>query len=153
MNQYQGLEANLYIMANYYTNFSIALRLTNETEQAYALDLAHKATLAQQGDELPADFPQSLANLIEDWQFETEVDNSDSKHGVWLHSINGGVDAVSGFIQHLLQKFNPQGRVTFEWSHDCSKPRVDAYGGGAAVITAQEIRTMTTSEWLQTIEI
>jgi len=38
--------------------------------------------------------------------------------------------------------------VTFEWSHDCSKPRVDAYGGGAAVITAQEIKTMSTAAWL-----
>jgi hypothetical protein len=38
--------------------------------------------------------------------------------------------------------------VTFEWSHDCSKPRVDAYGGGAAFITAKEIKTMSTSAWL-----
>jgi hypothetical protein len=39
--------------------------------------------------------------------------------------------------------------VTFEWSHDCSKPRVDAYGGGAAIITAKRIKTMSTCEWLR----
>jgi hypothetical protein len=39
--------------------------------------------------------------------------------------------------------------VTFEWSHDCSKPRADAYGGGAALITAKNIKTMNTSDWLQ----
>ena len=45
-------------MADYFTNFSLVLKLANETEQAYALDLAHKAGLAQQGDELPAASPK-----------------------------------------------------------------------------------------------
>ena len=77
-----------------------------------------------------------------------EADNSATKHGLWLHSMYGGVDAVCVFIQHLLRKFDQKGYVTFEWSHDCSKPRVDAYGGGAAVITAQEIKSMSTAAWL-----
>jgi hypothetical protein len=51
--------------------------------------------------------------LIEDWQFETEPDNSGTKHGLWWHSMNGGVDAVCLFIQHLLQKFAPKSYVTF----------------------------------------
>ena len=51
-------------MADYFTNFSLVLKLANETEQAYALDLAHKASLAQQGDELPAEFPKSLVDMI-----------------------------------------------------------------------------------------
>ena len=37
-------------MADYFTNFSLVLKLENETEQAYALNLAHKASLMQQGD-------------------------------------------------------------------------------------------------------
>ena len=135
-------------MADYFTNFSLVISLTNETEQAYALDLAHKASLAQQGDELPDDLPKALVDMTEDWQFETLADNSGTQYGLWLHSMNGGVDAVCAFIQHLLQKFDPQGKVSFEWAHDCSKPRVDAYGGGAAVITAKEIKTMSTAAWL-----
>jgi hypothetical protein len=135
-------------MADYYTNFSLVISLANETEREYALDLAHKAGLAQQGDELPDNFPKALVDVIEDWQFETVAEDSGTKHGLWLHSMYGGVDAVCAFIQHLLQKFDPQGRVSFEWSHDCSKPRVDAYGGGAAFITAQEIKTMSTAVWL-----
>jgi hypothetical protein len=68
--------------------------------------------------------------------------------GVWLHSSSGGVDAVCAFIQHLLHRFDAAGHVTFEWSHDCSKPRADAYGGGAALITARKIKTFNTAEWL-----
>jgi hypothetical protein len=135
-------------MADYFTNFSLVISLASETEQQYALDLAHKASFAQQGDELPADFPKELVDMIEDWHFETMADDSGTKHGLWLHSSYGGVDAVCAFIQHLLQKFDPKAHVTFEWSHDCSKPRVDAYGGGAAFITAQEIKTMSTADWL-----
>jgi hypothetical protein len=71
-----------------------------------------------------------------------------SVNSLWLHSMNGGIDAVCAFIQHLLQKFTPEAHVSFEWSHDCSKPRVDAYGGGAAFITAEETETMNTSAWL-----
>ena len=69
-------------MADYFTNFSLILKLENETEQAYALDLAHKASLVQQGDELPADFPNDLVDMIEDWHFEMEADNSGTKPGL-----------------------------------------------------------------------
>src|ERR1039458_6080841 len=135
-------------MADYFTNFSVVIKLANEAEQACALDLAHKASLAQQGNELPADFPKDLVDMIEDWQFETDADNSGTARGLWLHSMYGGVDAVCAFIQHLLQKFDQKGYVTFERSHDCSKPPVDAYGGGAAIITAKEIKSMSTAQWL-----
>ena len=136
-------------MANYFTNFSVVLSLPDEAAQAYALELAHQASQGRQGDTLPDSFPEALANVIEDWNFETDANSSASGHGLWLHSDSGGVDALCAFLQHLLQKFNPQGRVTFEWSHDCSKPRVDAYGGGAAIVTAQEIKSINTGQWLR----
>jgi hypothetical protein len=39
--------------------------------------------------------------------------------------------------------------VAFEWSHDCSRPLTDAYGGGAVLITAKGIKTMSTRQWLR----
>jgi hypothetical protein len=135
----------MYLMADYFTDFSFILPLANEVQQEYALNLAHSASRHRFGEEpLPADFPASLADVLEDWQFESEADDD----GIWLHSESGGIDAVCAFVQHLLEKFNPSGRIAFEWSHDCSRPRVDAYGGGAAIITASEIKTMNTADWL-----
>ena len=134
-------------MADYYTNFSLAVPLPEQAAQAYALTLAAQAGAAVQGDELQADFPASLRDVIEDWVFEADADCS-GKPGLWLHSSSGGIDSVCAFIQHLLQKFDPQGSVSLEWSNDCSKPRLDAYGGGAAFITARRIKTTTTTEWL-----
>ena len=134
-------------MADYFTNFSVAIRLPDESAQTYSINLASQACCGRQGDELPADFPEDLKDAIEGWDFETEADSPGP--ALWFHSNYGGVDSLCAFIQHLLQKFNPTGRVEFEWSNDCSKPRLDAYGGGAAIVTATEIKTMSTCQWLQ----
>lgn len=135
-------------MADYFTKFSVSLSLPDKAAQAYAIDLAQQASHGRQANPLPDNFPEALATVIEDWNFETNADSHASEHGVWLYSDSGGVDALCAFLQHLLQKFNPRGRVSFEWSYDCSKPRVDAYGGGAAIITAQDIKSISTGQWL-----
>jgi hypothetical protein len=40
-------------------------------------------------------------------------------------------------IQLFLRQFRPEAIVTFRWSESCSKPRLDAYGGGVYAITAE----------------
>ena len=93
---------------------------------------------------MPADFPDDMKDEIESWTFETEA----TPEGLWLNSQYGGQESACAFIQHLLQKFDFAPAVAFEWSHDCSRPKTDAYGGGAAFVTATEIETFSTSEWL-----
>ena len=134
-------------MADYYTKFSLLLELPDKAAQEYALDLADRARRIQQEEEV-ADFPDSLRVEIDDWQFETESESSPESRGILLVTENGGINAACAFIQHLLQRFDPGGRLTFEWSNDCSKPRVDAYGGGAALVTARKIKSMNTGTWL-----
>ena len=131
-------------MADYFTYFSVALPLTKE-QREYALQLVAQVE-AHKNDDAPllGSFPSDLTDEIEDWYFETEADNE----GIWIHSQYGGQESACAFIQHLLQKFDFAPAVAFEWSHDCTKPRTDAYGGGAAFITSTEIETMTTHEWL-----
>ena len=136
-------------MADYFTKFSVVLPLPSEDVQRYALDLANNASRIHQGDEPAETLPDSIQEVIEDWQFETDAESSEGKWGLWLHSDYGGIDAVCVFIQHLVQKFDPEGRVSLEWANDCSKPRLDAFGGGAAFITAKEIKTMNTAEWVR----
>ena len=130
-------------MADYFTNFSVILPLTKQ-QQAYAFEIA-KQVEEHETQEIPTDFPTSLNDEIENWTFETEI----TEKGLWLHSQSGGQESACVFIQHLLQKFDFAPAVSFDWSHDCSKPRTDAYGGGAAFVTATEIETFSTSEWLQ----
>ncbi len=136
-------------MADYFTNFSLIVPLPTEVAQQYAIDLAQQAFHLFLGDESPEDdFPAALRDVVEDWQFDTDPSDPSSGPGLWLHSSNGGIDAVCAFLQHLLQRFDPTGHVGLEWSNDCSKPRIDAFGGGAALITARKIKTINTGEWL-----
>lgn len=135
-------------MADYYTKFSLVVRLPDLSAQEYALDLARQAHGAHLGDGLPAGFPEALADLPEEWSFSTEADHSTGEPGVWLHSEEGGVEAACAFIQHLLGHFGLAEPVGFAWSHDCSKPRTDAYGGGAALVSARELKTIDTGAWL-----
>ena len=45
-------------------------------------------------------------------------------------------------------QFDPRGSASLEWSHACSKPRTDAFGGGAAFISARNINSLSTAVWL-----
>ena len=136
-------------MADYFTNFSLIVPLPSEAAHQYAADLAEQAYYVHLGDEpMPDDFPASLRDVVEDWHFETVANQPSDGWGLWLHSSSGGIDAVRAFIQHLLERFDPTGHVALEWSNDCSKPRVDAYGGGAALITARKIKHINTGQWL-----
>jgi hypothetical protein len=132
-------------MADYFTNFSLVLPMKPE-QREYAWQLVKQANAQRWHEEpLPKTFPPELGQVVEDWGFEMEMQGE----GIWLHSQYGGQDAACVFIQHLLKKFEFAGGVAFEWSHDCSQPKVDAFGGGAAFVTANEIETFTTSEWLR----
>ena len=135
-------------MADYFTNFSVIVPLPSEAAEKYALDLAEQAFHIHMGEEMTDDFPETLRDVAEDWQFDTDASDASNGRGLWLHSDSGGVDAACAFIQHLLQRFDPNGCATLEWSNDCSKPRVDAFGGGAAFITAQKIKSINTGTWL-----
>lgn len=132
-------------MADYFTNFSLVLLLKDETQKQYALDLHKEAVALRNGELIPKSFPATLKPHLPDWFFDTE----ENDEGVWLHSQYGGIEAVCAFIQHLLQKFNRAGIVTFAWSHDCTKPKIDAYGGGAAIVTAAKVKTMDTADWIR----
>lgn len=134
-------------MADYFTNFGFTVPLANPEQLAIALDLFRQMSSIQQGDEAPAEFPSALKEFADDCVFEAEAGRKADE--LWLHSDCGGVDAVCEFAHHLLQRFQSKDIVTFEWSYDCTKPRSNAFGGGAAIITAAEIKSITTSDWIR----
>ncbi len=135
-------------MADYYTYFSLVMKLPDLAAQQYALALHAKAESLTSGEEVPGEIPTDLHDNLDMWIFDTEADGNELEPAIWMHSENGGIDPVCDFIQHLLKKFNPESYVAFEWSNGCNKPRVDAYGGGAAYITAKEVYSISTQEWV-----
>ena len=54
---------------------------------------------------------------------------------LWLHSDDqGDPEHVIQFVLRLAEELSLAGVWGFSWSHTCSKPRIDAFGGGAHVI-------------------
>ena len=136
-------------MADYFTNISLVLELKDE-EIDYAVRLAELITEYKDG-EIPVPSPEYLEGmeLFQDDADNWNCDVSKVPEGLWIHSENGSIDEIIAFVQHLLARFNYTTCVTMEWSNDCSKPRADAFGGGAAVVTATEAIYINTTQWVQ----
>lgn len=137
-------------MADYYTEFSFAIPdLTDdETTWLKAAAIWLDAAINTEDDEHVPPMPE-LEGVLEDREcgtsFAMEVDDD----GLWIHSDESGdVDEVARFCQAFLRKFRPDEHVAFEWANTCSKPRLDAFGGGAMIVTAEAIESMSTGEWV-----
>jgi hypothetical protein len=82
--------------------------------------------------------------------------------GLWItHDESANVDALSDFIgdwllgpDTLTDTALPDrpAYVGFEFSHDCSRPMLDAYGGGAVFITASGSEWTNSFSWLNKLK-
>lgn len=81
---------------------------------------------------------------IESGYVQYEID----EHGLWVYADEfGDVEYAAQLTQVLIKKFdlNPVG---FQWAETCSKPQVDSFGGGACVVSKDEIAIKTTYEMM-----
>jgi len=139
-------------MANYWTNYSFVIdKLTDAQldwweKKLEALGELHDTDgydpkdLDENGD--PKDGAQTLYG-IEDWG------NPDSSftierhaHQVWCNSNDnegGNVDGMIQVIQEYLAEMDPKRIVSYQWCGTCSKPRLDAYCGGAVAISKDRV--------------
>lgn len=122
-------------MADYYTHFSVVLEKLTPSEAAW---LKAEITKAQSEED------PNTGGTMADFEAKLEADE------MWFHDNGewGNVEHVASLVQKFLKQFRPAASWGFEWSNDCSKPRLDAYGGGAVFVTAAEIRWLNTGTWL-----
>ena len=72
----------------------------------------------------------------------------DEQHGptLWIHSGESGEpEHVIDFVLRCAATFELQGRWGFRWALTCSRPVLDAFGGGAQIIN---LGTRETEDWL-----
>lgn len=67
---------------------------------------------------------------------EEKPAEADGTAPLWVSDQGcGNEESVIAFVQECArQKLCAGSRWSFVWSYDCSRPRLDAYGGGACVI-------------------
>jgi len=151
-------------MADYYTETSFIVELPEE-----ACDWLEALRAAGDGIEDDTDIAQLVADgELEDDEFAAvlkerqanvswwngiEVER-ESPTELWFHHDEcANIDVCVELIQATLKKFDLSIAIGFEWANTCSKPRVDAYGGGAVVVTKNDSKYVNTGSWVsQTIQ-
>lgn len=149
-------------MADYYTLVSFEVRASRE-EADYAKDLysAIEEAIEDGGGgeivEFSDDTPEQVkADALEFYLthidepvigFNMEEQRCGEDIALWFSVPGeGNIDMLCEFVEHLVIKFSwPP--VIFHWSNTCSKPRTDAYGGGACIITKKGVHYMNTYQW------
>ncbi len=134
-------------MANYYTEFSFEIDLTEEQHKKGVL-LFESLNAEENGF-------TNLRNLVLE---EDTTPNFDFKPYVfskgnvkWWFSSDGGESStnhIALFLHYCIVNFNfpPCG---FEWSNSCSKPQLDSFSGGAVWITKEGFENISTNDWLE----
>lgn len=135
-------------MADYFTNISFAFEATDE--QAAAL-LAVQDMKWEEFAEI--ELPPALTPFMTKEQLQTicedddEVDLGDvdferQDDKVWVYGSNPTLERVASLIQLVMQ---PEKPIAFQWSDDCTKHKLDAFGGGCCVIFKDRIEFENTS--------
>jgi hypothetical protein len=130
-------------VADYYTKFSIAIG---------PLTLEEKDWLEKEIHALDA----RVAEADDFLGFDSEFQVSDDKRQatLWIHDNdgNGDTEQVAELCHAFVKHFNLP-PISLEYSCDCSKPRLDTFGGGAFVASKDSVQWISTSQWVQeTIE-
>ena len=134
-------------MADYYVQFSETLdKLRPEEEKWLGEQLAADPDtdcpvfLLDYEDRDPDDPDYGF-----EWSFQGE---GDERH-LWVHAEDHGeVDRLAHLIQKFLKAFRPGECWSLSYANTCSKPRLDGFGGGAVFVTAGEIRTHSSGEFI-----
>lgn len=132
-------------MANYNTIFSFAIGGLTDAETAWC----RRAAAWLDADPAEREPMPELVDVPDEPDgypsFRAEVDND----GFWIHADeSGSPDEVARLVQAFLTAFRPDDVVSFEWSDTCSRPILDAFGGGAMIVTATDLEAMHTSGWI-----
>src|SRR3546814_2235980 len=65
--------------------------------------------------------------------------------------VTGDPEQVLTFVKRCAEAFALTGRWGFEWANTCSRPRINAFGGGAHVVDLADGSTIAwtdTNGWL-----
>ena len=122
-------------MADYFTHFSCLLDVGTPDKAARALALFQSLREADQDAEDP-----EVAG------FDLVRQDAPEDSTLWIHDDEqGDVEAVIRFVLRLAEDLDLTGLWGFQYGLTCSRPRLDAFGGGAHVL---DLATGETVDWI-----
>lgn len=142
-------------MANNYSLWSESIRLQNADEVQWMKSiLKFDVSEFESNEDACAAFAEEFnieleENSIDSWP-EFEYNLSEKEGVVYLYSEGeGNFSNLVLLVQEFLSKFRQNEFFCIEWADTCSKPRAGEFGGGAAFITANDTKYMSTSDWIR----
>ena len=128
-------------MADYFTQFSCALDVGTPDKAVTALDLF----LRLREEDEASDDPEFSG-------FALSLPDGSGRSVLWFHDDGqGDVEGVIRFVLRLAEDLDLTGLWGFDYALTCSRPRLEAFGGGAHVIdlgARRSIGWLSTHEWL-----
>jgi hypothetical protein len=127
-------------MADYYTRLSFEITDLTAGEVQWMQRLLAEDK-AERYDSGTGQFTDGLEPL--GCQIEVGDDS------VWISDYESGEpEHIANLVQEFLRRFRPTETVEFSWADLCSRPIINSFGGGAAIVTATGKHLMHTSRWL-----
>ena len=119
-------------MADYFTHFSCLLDVGSPDKTARAIALFHELRAADQD----ADDPEVAG-------FDFVRQNAPEGCTLWIQDDDhGDAEAVIRFVLRLAEELELTGLWGFQYALTCSRPRLDAFGGGAHVIDLGALKSI-----------
>ncbi|MBX9841314.1 MAG: hypothetical protein K2Z80_05850 [Xanthobacteraceae bacterium] len=129
-------------MADYFTDLSCLLDVGTPENAARALELYNCMMKDNAAEDSPSD------------AFLLSIQPEHGGTQLWIRNeATGDPQAVIDFVLHCAEAFDLKGRWGFQWANTCSRPRVNAFGGGAHVLDLGRRKTVAwiaTNPWLDT---
>ena len=123
-------------MADYFTHFSCLLDVGTPQNAAHALDLYNALSEAGASEEPPSE------------GFLVSIQPEHGGSQLWLRDdVSGDPERLIQFVKLCATEFSLKGRWGFQYTNTCSRPRLNAFGGGAHVI---DLGTGETLGWIDT---
>ena len=127
-------------MADYFTHFSCALNVGTPDNAARALDLYNRLS-----DENASEDPPSEG-------VDLSIVPEHGGTNLWIRDdVTGDPEQVIEFVKRCASEFALTGLWGFQYANTCTRPRLDAFGGGAYVLdlaTGETVAWTYTGGWL-----
>lgn len=126
-------------MADYFTHFSCLIDVRTPEKAVQAIELF----LRLRNEDYASEEPRFAG-------FDQSIQDDPQSSLLWIRDDSSGdVEAVISFVLRLAEDLDQTGLWGFEYALTCSRPRLDAFGGGAHVI---DLGARTTIGWTNTNE-
>ncbi|MDZ7894727.1 MAG: hypothetical protein U5M50_07200 [Sphingobium sp.] len=127
-------------MADYFTHFSCLLGVGTPENAARALDLYNQLSEEGASEEPPSE------------GFLLSIQPEHGGSNLWMRDdVTGDPARLIEFVKRCASEFGLKGRWGFQYADTCSRPRINAFGGGGHVLdlaTGDTVAWTYTNGWL-----